>query len=233
MTDLDIAGARQALELVKIEAETERLKQETRKLRAEAVESENRAMIARMNRKERERDEAMAAFDVNTYHFRTDFDEDSVNECLDTIHGWHNLDKESAWHIHLNSPGGYLVEGLHLFDDLVAYSKRSGGTHHITITARGMAASMGSILLQAADKRVVGKYSHVLIHQLSGGAIGTFEHMRDTMDRFDMWNEQILDIYMERAKMSRKTFERSWSRRDWWLSAARAVELGIADEIGL
>lgn len=228
----DFALVRQALDLTKLEAETEKLKLEVRKLRAEAVECEQLAMIARIERKGREREEALASSDLNTHHFRAGFDEESVNECLDAIHGWHNLDKDSSWHIYLNSPGGYLVEGLHLFDDLVSYSKRGGGTHHITITARGMAASMGSILLQAADERVVGKYSHILIHQLSGGSIGSIGDMRDAMERYELWNEQIIDIYLERAEMNRKRFEHKWERKDWWLSAAEAVKLGFADRVG-
>ncbi|QRY51781.1 ATP-dependent Clp protease proteolytic subunit [Mycolicibacterium septicum] len=213
-------------------AQLDKIRAETRFILAQAVREEQEAVIAGIDRQERELEQIRALSEINTYHFRADFNEESVNDCIDTLNEWHNLAENSAWNICLNSPGGYLDYGLHLFDDLVAHSIRGGGTHHITITARGMAASMGSILLQAADKRVVGKYSHILIHQLSAGAFGTIGDLRDSMGRFELWNEQIIDIYMERAKMSRKKFVQAWERTDWWLSADEAVALGFADRIG-
>ncbi|MCG7607130.1 ClpP family protease [Mycobacterium sp. CnD-18-1] len=232
MTDLDFAGAREALELVRLEAEAEKLKAETRKLRAEAVESENHAMMARMDRKEREREEALAAFDLNTYHFRAGFDEDSVNECLDTIHGWHNLDPDADWKIVLNSPGGFVNEGFHLFDDLYAYSRRGGGSHHLTIAVRGQAASMAGILLQVADKRVIGRNAHILIHPVNSWFGGSRGENLDYMVKIEMLTSQIFDIFRERGRVPKKILIEALERKDLWIDAKQALAWKLVDRIG-
>lgn len=153
----------------------------------------------------------------------------TVEECITELNWWHRQDNEKPFEIILNSPGGDVLHGLALYDEIV--SLRDQG-HHITITVRGMAASMGGILLQAGDKRIVGKNSHVLIHEISTGAVGKLSEIEDEAKFCEQLSRQLLDILAERSTLTPAQIKRKWRKTDWWVTADEAVEYGFADEIG-
>lgn len=227
----------------KLDQELKRLDQdikkaEARRTLAQAVEAERNAELAEYVMRERQRlDELAGLQDYYAYDYTINgvFNERSVNCALDVINTWHRRDPNSPWNITINSPGGDGDYGFHLFDQLGAYSKRRNGTHHITMTVRGMAASMGGILLQAADERVMGANAFILIHQVSSWAQGSLGDLKDQIKRLDMLTDNVIDLFMERANtknITRKQFISSWNRTDWWITATKAVEYGFADRLG-
>ncbi|WPH57801.1 hypothetical protein [Mycobacterium phage WXIN] len=233
----DITLVRQALELAKLDAETERIKVETRKLRAEAVEHENRAIIARVERRAAEAEEATNnASDENnfTHRFYGHVDEDTVLPLVDQVNLWHRRDAESAWHIVIDSGGGYCNDGFHLIDQLVEYSVRGGGSHYITMTVRGMAASMAGIILQAADERVMGPNAQLLIHPVGSWIDGKRGEMFDKVERIELLTAQARDLFLQRANgnLPLKDLEFALERKDWWIGAKKAKKLGLVDRIG-
>ncbi len=168
------------------------------------------------------------------YHFVTDVDWDSVEPCLAQMAVWHRLDPECSFHIKLNSPGGNVLDGFHLYDELENYSLRGGGTHHVTVSVRAMAASMAGILLQAADKRIIGRKAYLMIHQVSGWSQGSLGDMKDRMKWLDMLSEMVADLFVERSggKLDKEFFEKNWERKDWYINAEDSLRLGLVDEIG-
>jgi ATP-dependent protease ClpP protease subunit len=58
----------------------------------------------------------------------------------------------------LNNPGGDVYQGMAIYDAL------KNCRSHITITVYGQAMSAASIVLQAADKRVLSANARVMIH---------------------------------------------------------------------
>lgn len=175
----------------------------------------------------------------NHYHhvhdFRDQVDEVSVGECLAQLAVWDRQDENCPMHIVMNSPGGSVVPGFHLFDQISAYSLLGGGKHTVTMTVRGYAASMAGILLQAADERVMGPRAYLLIHQVSSWAEGSMGALKDKMKWLDMMGEQVIDLFMERAnpeKITREGFVTMWERKDAWLTAPQALEYGFIDRIG-
>lgn len=213
-------------------AQLDKIRAETRYILAQAVREEQEAVIAGIDRQERELEQIRALSEINTYHFRADFNEESVNECLDTIHDWHNLDPNGDWRIVLNSPGGNVNEGFHLFDDLEAFSIRGGGTHDITIIVRGMAASMGGILLQAADHRVMGPRASLLIHPMSSWFGGTRGHNHDYMEWTEFLTAHVFDIFRDRGSIPKKTLAAALERKDLWIPAEQALTWKLVDRIG-
>lgn len=186
-----------------------------------------------LEKKQREHD-SDAASNVRNWvlHFETPVrDTKSVREQLDQ---WHRLDADAPWTIIMNSPGGSVIDGMALFDHLVAHSIRGGGTHHITIVVRGMAASMGGIVLQAADKRVCGPEALVLIHKISSMVGGSLDELEDEVRLLKMMNERVERIFINRSAGNLKlaTLRRNWSRRDWWLDSETALKLGVVDAVG-
>jgi len=75
----------------------------------------------------------------------------------------------------------------------------------------------------------------MLIHkgstQFGSGTKMTADEMEDYREFSNMLREDILDILAERATISRDEVARKWDRKDWWLSAQEAVELGFADRV--
>ena len=153
----------------------------------------------------------------------------SVSECIGELQHWHRQDPTCDIELVLNSPGGEVLHGLALFDDLIAL--RAAG-HKITTVVRGMAASMGGILLQAGDERVIGKNSHVLIHEISTSSIGKLSEIEDEAAFAKQLSDQLVEILAERSTMTAQQIKRKWRKMDWWLSAQESVDLGFADRIG-
>lgn len=147
---------------------------------------------------------------------------------------WDRSDPEGEWTIYLNSVGGDVWAGIGIIDELVAQSLRGGGKHHLTVKVRGVAASAAAMILQAADERLVGPNSQLMIHKGSASVSGTADDISDEHAWWSAAVSQMADLFLSRAdsKISRREFMRKINRKDWWLSAGEAVELGFADRIG-
>ncbi len=231
-------------ELKQIQIEKERAN--TRKELANASEAEHDAAIRAIRRAEIERGEALALIQdhyVQEHFFDGPVNTKTVYACLNTLAAWHRVDPTSDMNITINSPGGSVIDGMHLFDQLTTYSLRGGGTHKVTITVRGYAASMAGILLQAADERVIGRESYLMIHEISAGTGGKIGEIKDDVKWYTRLCERVVDIFVERAAeaadaaagvegIDKETFETKWERQDWWLDSAESLKLGFVDRVG-
>jgi ATP-dependent Clp protease protease subunit len=141
---------------------------------------------------------------------------------LDTV-------KEEAITIIMNNPGGDVNHGLAIYDAIKACRS------HVTVKVYGYAMSMGSIILQAADNRVMSPNSSQMIHY---GHMAIDKHQKtvykhtEEAKRIDRWMEQ---MYLERiqAKHPKFTVQRikQMLNFDTFLTAEQSVELGLADEV--
>lgn len=127
-----------------------------------------------------------------------------------------------------NSPGGYVVDGLALYDFIVGI--REGGVEVNTV-ALGEAASMAGVLLQAGTKRYVGSNAHVLIHEVAGGMVGKVSELKDEMAYTERLQKRLLAILAERSTLTAAQIARRWKKTDWWLNAEECVDLGFADGV--
>ena len=125
-----------------------------------------------------------------------------------------------------NSPGGSVLDGLALFDYL--RQLRQAG-HHVTTVALGRAASMGAVLLQAGDRRLIGENAFMLVHEVSHLSAGKVSELEDNVDFTRRLQKRLLAILASRSTLSDAQIARRWARKEWWLDASEAVELGFAD----
>lgn len=168
-----------------------------------------------------------------TYSFHDEVTQESVDRLLQSMSVWHQHDPAQSWTIHLNSVGGLIDDGNSIVDELIAHSLRGGGTHEITIKARGLAASMGGIILQAADHRVMGRNSMLMIHKGSSGVKGTADDIADMAEWFRHWTDRMISYFLDRTTaITREEFLAKIDRRDWWLNSTEALALGFVDRIG-
>lgn len=132
-------------------------------------------------------------------------------------------------HIILNNPGGEWAHGMAIYD-IIKLSP-----NHVTITVYGQAMSMASVILQAADSRVLAPNCEVMIHYGSNSFTGNSKD-------FDKWSEAnkrsntlMEDILLEKIQEKHPTFKlkqlQSMLMVDTIIPAKDAVNLGLADEI--
>ena len=210
----------------------------TRKLQAEiaALEAEQsaQAAIARMKGFEadllehRVLNERASSDEANTYYFHGAVGSISSSNCLEALGFWARKRPGSPMTIVFNSPGGGVFEGLALYDFIKDLRQRG---HHITTKSIGMAASMGGVLLQAGDERIMGPNAYMLIHEVSSGSMGKVSEMEDALKFTSRLQAKLLDILAERSTMTVAQIKRKWTKTDWWLDAQEALELGFIDRI--
>lgn len=149
---------------------------------------------------------------------------DMADRVIKALHLLVAAGPEKPIHIILNSGGGDWIAGMAIYDAIAACPC------HVSITVCGSAMSMGSIILQAADERLIHPNSTVMVHD--GG--DCFEgHARN----FEAWagfskkiRIRMYEIYAERSGKDPKY----WEKRcvvDNIMTADEAVEEGLADKV--
>jgi ATP-dependent protease ClpP protease subunit len=223
-------------EVRKLKAEAKKIKAEARKANAEADKATADAKVATL--KALEAEQAAAEEDASddnhyVYRFTGDVGKGTTAACIARLNLWDRLDPKCPIEIIFNSPGGGVIDGMALFDQIVAFSKRGGGKHKITIGCRGYAASMAGILLQAGDVRWIGANSYLMIHEISAGTGGKIGDIEDDVKFYKAICAQALNIFVDRSggKITKAEFKRRWERQDWWLLADEAKKLGFVDEV--
>ncbi|MFJ5984317.1 head maturation protease, ClpP-related [Lentzea sp. NPDC092896] len=125
-------------------------------------------------------------------------------------------------HIHINSPGGEVDDGIAIYNTLRNHSARK------TTFIDSLAASAASFIALAADEVVIALTGQVMIHDASTIAIGDANELRETADLLDRYSNNIAGIYSRKSGRSVEDF-RELMRAETWFTGAEAVEAGLAD----
>ncbi|AVO23629.1 ClpP-like protease [Mycobacterium phage RiverMonster] len=237
----EAAAAEAAAEVSKMET---RLKLESVRKEAALARHQTAAAIGQelyvANQERTQKLELLRNHYVHEYHFVDGVNDYSVEACLNQLALWHREDPNCDMHIVMNSPGGSVIAGMHLFDQIAAYSTRPWdtsdrpkGTHKTTMTVRGMAASMGGILLQSVDERIIGPEAYLMIHEISAGTGGKIGEIEDMVGWYRHLCARIAKVFVHRAggKITAEEFDAGWKRTDWWLDSDEALRYGFVDRI--
>ncbi len=138
----------------------------------------------------------------------------------------------------INSPGGSVTAGLAIYDTM-QFIKPDIATYVV-----GQACSMGSFLAQAGHpgKRFVLPESRTMIHRVSSGTPGTrgsvhvqelqFEDAVRSMEESKRLNQRLTELYVKHNTAGKQYAELFETMKfDTFLSAAEAVEYGLADKV--
>lgn len=230
--------ARFSTELVKLGAEQARASADRLKAEKEmgALEREQQKAVlelrmtelaaAEAERKDLERRAEPSAALV--YTFYRGVNEDTVRDAIATLDEWSRRRPGGPVVVQLTSPGGSVLDGLAFYDFLQTLRDRG---HHVTTHALGVAASMGSVLLQAGDERVIGANSFVLIHEVSTGAYGSLSALEDRVDMTRMLQQRLINILCGRSNLTPQQVKRMWRKKDVLLDADAALSLGLVDRL--
>lgn len=213
------------------QVELQKAKAELRESLATADYSEYKARSAKLEVESEARTwEKVLATDeyARTLRFVGEIDQESVSEAVLRLNIWSRTDPGCEITLVISSPGGDVIPGVALFDFLQELKDRG---HKIVTVAYGACASMGAILFQAGDHRIIGKESYLLIHETSLGMAGSFGEVSDRLAWIEKLQERFLDIFATRSTLTRGAIKKKWTRKDWWLDSRDALEYGFADEV--
>ena len=130
--------------------------------------------------------------------------------------------------IYINSPGGSVTAGMAIYDTMQFIKP------DISTIVMGQACSMGSLLAQAGSpgKRMILPNARHMIHQPSGGARGQATDMLIQVNEILEMKKVLTQIYVDHNSAG-KTFDELAAdmERDNFMSAAKAVEYGLADKM--
>lgn len=129
--------------------------------------------------------------------------------------------------IEINTPGGSVFEGQRIYNALREMSARGV---EITATVNGLAASMGSVILMAGDKRRMTAGSRVMIHEASTIAAGDARALKKQAELLESISVEIAKIYAERTGMHEEEI-REMMMAETWMTADEAKEKGFVDVV--
>lgn len=141
--------------------------------------------------------------------------------------------------VHMHLPGGDWQDCLGIYDNI------KNSKSPICIVAYAKVESSSTVLLQAADLRILSMNTNFLIHY---GSISVDNEHKAALSMVQ-WSEnesqKMIDIFAERCMNSKISQTKKWkkmmakkhiitqlaTKRDWILNAEEAVDYGFADGI--
>lgn len=129
----------------------------------------------------------------------------------------------------MNNIGGDEYHMLAIYDAIKACKS------HVTIKVFGHAMSAGSVILQAADERIMAPNARQMMHY---GTWGVHDHAKTAQkwakegEKIDKWMEK---MYLEKIKEKQPLFKigrvQKMLDHDTFLTAEESVALGLADKV--
>ncbi|MDY0087104.1 MAG: ATP-dependent Clp protease proteolytic subunit [Coriobacteriia bacterium] len=181
--------------------------------------------------RERRKDEFDLSQDYHFGHvvFATPVDDDTALALASTLRRVARMRPNQPVVIDLTTPGGSITHGFAAYDEIL---RLRGEGIKVTIRVRGEAASMGAILLQAADVRECGPNSRIMLHRAAFGVVGSTHEVEDSLDEARAMEANIYRLLGERTNQTAAWWKKRLAqRKDVWFSAEEALKVGLIDEI--
>ena len=127
---------------------------------------------------------------------------------------------------HLCTVGGSCYEGLALYDTIASSHTP------IEIICQGRVMSMGVIVALASNVRKAYANTTFMIHQVSGLLFGYMQDMKESLEEVQRLNEIMFSIITQKTSIKKETLtELIEHKRDWFLTAKEALDLGLITEL--
>lgn len=125
----------------------------------------------------------------------------------------------------LNSDGGDVYEALGIIDYIHSLSVK------VNIIARGRAFSAAGLLLSCTTGlRAASKLTYIMLHELSTYNVGTATDIKVNATHVDDLDLNMFSLLANHTKQNKEFWEKV-ARRDFYMSADKALELGVIDQI--
>jgi ATP-dependent Clp protease protease subunit len=149
---------------------------------------------------------------------------DEVTRQLKLLQLIYNMTEPPPIELHISCDGGEVSPALALVDKIK--------TNPIPVYTfcEGAVASAATLVSVVGKKRFITKNSNILVHQVSGGAIGKLEEIKDATENLDLFMTVLKRVYLEHTKFKSKQLN-DLLKHDLFLTADQALEFGVVDVI--
>lgn len=127
--------------------------------------------------------------------------------------------------IRLHCHGGDVMEGNVIYNTIINANAET------TIIIDGVAASMGSIIMLAADKIKMAENALIMIHNPSGGTYGNAAAHLSNAKLLRAMERNFAKKYAAKTGQSEKDCSKYFDGTDHWMDSEEALSLGLVDEI--
>lgn len=162
-----------------------------------------------------------------TIYLQGEVDDDNIHKFVKLIKYLDKTDGEIL--VVLDSGGGDVNLGF------AAYDAIKDCRNAVTVKVIGVAMSMGSIILQAADLRVMTRHSRLMIHRGNMDVTGHFNDVKRAVQENDEMDKLCMAIYLSKITEKDSGFKLAQLQKmmdfDTYISSDKALELGLIDEI--
>lgn len=128
----------------------------------------------------------------------------------------------AAVDIHVNSPGGFVFEGLEIYNAVRDHGQ-------VTMIVDSLAASAASLIAMGAERIVMKPGALMMIHRAAAMTLGNAEDHRQSADVLDKIDNQVVGIYASRSGMTRKRVADLLDKESWF-NGEEATAAGLADQ---
>jgi len=133
--------------------------------------------------------------------------------------------KQDPINLMLNTNGGDVYEALGIIDYIESLEVP------VNIIARGRAMSAGAMILCCGTGiRAASKSTTIMVHEASAEIFGKSADIKANAEHIDELEEDFYKIMAIKTKQDEE-FWRKACRKDYYMSAEKAKELGLIDEI--
>lgn len=135
------------------------------------------------------------------------------------------VDKDTPITVLINSDGGDVYEALGLIDYMKSQKIK------FNVIARGRAMSAAALILCCATgTRAASKMTSIMVHEISTANQGKASDIRANADHLEELEDLTFKLLAEHSKMD-IDFWRKQARKDFYMSASKALEYGLIDTI--
>lgn len=126
--------------------------------------------------------------------------------------------------VRINSPGGYVMEGLAIIQALREYPAK------VTIHIDGLAASMASAIAMVGAETIMAESALMMVHKPWDSSIGNADDLRRDAAKLDRIEQQLIGIYAKRTGLPEGELA-GMLAAETWMTPAEALEKGFVTSV--
>ena len=158
----------------------------------------------------------------NLITLRGEIDEQLTSELVRKINKFSN----NHVYLYITSPGGSVIDGLQIIDQLKTLEYRNIKLSCIA----DFAASMAFIIFQSCPVRYITTSSILMQHQMSLKLAGNIENINTYLDFIKDINTDLSEIQATKLNIPLEEFRRKINN-DWWMNYKSIIKNNAADSI--
>ena len=157
-----------------------------------------------------------------------DVNEHTISQVITQMIALANQNSRSPIHLVVSTYGGIVDEMFSLYDTIKFLPCP------VYTIALGKVMSAGVLLLASGTKgkRMIGKNARLMMHPVSGGAIGNVMQVLNDSKEMQRQHAAMIEALIKETNMTKAQIEKIMNAgHDYYVTPAEAIKLGIVDKV--